>query len=173
PLAEADISTPYDTQVIDKTGGFKIWTLTSMVQEWINSAATNMGVLINSDASKARDRYRYFASTKNADQRLRPYLSVKYKKGVRDTTPPVMSITASAASITWTTNEGSDSQIDYGTSTAYGSSTSLNATLLTAHSAALNGLSGSTVYHFRVRSCDAAGNVATSNDVTFTTLDGT
>ena len=41
---------------------------------------------------------------------------------------------------------------------------------MTAHSVALTGLTGSTLYHFRVRSRDAAGNLAVSGDVTFTTL---
>src|SRR5204862_3210270 len=49
-----------------------------------------------------------------------------------DTTAPVISavtasaITATGATITWTTNETSDTQVDYGTTTAYGSTTTLN-----------------------------------------------
>src|SRR5207237_2868725 len=46
-----------------------------------------------------------------------------------DTTPPVISnvaasgLTLSSATITWNTNEAADSQVEYGTTTAYGSST--------------------------------------------------
>lgn len=93
-----------------------------------------------------------------------------------DTTPPVLtlvtalSIGTSGATITWTTNEGSDTQVDYGTTSSYGSTTSLVTTLVTAHSVTLSGLSAGTVYHFRVRSRDAAGNLALSSDATFTTL---
>ncbi|MBA3708693.1 MAG: fibronectin type III domain-containing protein, partial [Planctomycetes bacterium] len=92
-----------------------------------------------------------------------------------DTTPPVISaiaagsITATSAVITWTTNEAADSQVQYGTTTAYGSQTTLNATKVTSHSVALSGLTASTLYHVRVLSRDAAGNLATSGDVTFTT----
>ncbi|HTN42830.1 MAG TPA: fibronectin type III domain-containing protein, partial [Nitrospiria bacterium] len=92
-----------------------------------------------------------------------------------DTTPPVISIVASgniqfnSANITWTTNEASSSQVEYGTTTAYGSSTTLNSTMVTGHSVALTGLSASTTYHFRVKSADAASNLATSGDNTFTT----
>jgi len=92
-----------------------------------------------------------------------------------DTTPPVISavtstsVSSSGATITWTTNEASDSQVDYGTTTAYGSSTALNASAVTAHSALLSGLSANTIYHYRVRSRDAAGNLALSADFTFTT----
>ncbi len=92
-----------------------------------------------------------------------------------DTTPPVLSsiaaggVTSNGATVTWTTNEAATTQVDYGTTTAYGSSTALNSALLTAHSAALAGLQGATTYHFRARSLDAAGNVALSGDATFTT----
>jgi Right handed beta helix region/Purple acid Phosphatase, N-terminal domain/Pel9A-like, right handed beta helix region len=92
-----------------------------------------------------------------------------------DTTPPVISgvsssgVTSSGATITWTTNEASDTQVEYGTTTSYGSSTALNTSMLTSHFQALNGLSASTLYHYRVKSRDAAGNLATSGDFTFTT----
>src|SRR5204862_537245 len=76
-------------------------------------------------------------------------------------------VTTSGATITWTTNEASDSQVDYGTTTAYGSSSALNPTPVTAHSVVLSGLTSATTYHFRVRSSDAAGNPATSGDFTF------
>ncbi|MGB7621818.1 MAG: fibronectin type III domain-containing protein [Terriglobia bacterium] len=94
---------------------------------------------------------------------------------VVDTTPPTISattassITQTGATITWTTNEASDTQVDYGTTTSYGSSTTLSSSLVTAHSAAVSGLAASTLYHYRVKSRDAAGNLATSGDFTFTT----
>src|SRR5205814_8588355 len=56
-----------------------------------------------------------------------------------------------------------------GTSTAYGSSTSLDSGLVLAHSQALSGLAAATTYHYRVKSRDGAGNLATSGDFTFTT----
>lgn len=91
-----------------------------------------------------------------------------------DTTPPVISnvqatgITASGATITWTTDEASDSVVEYGPTTGYGSSVS-NATNVTSHSIPLSGLSGNTLYHYRVKSTDAAGNAATSVDHSFQT----
>ena len=91
-----------------------------------------------------------------------------------DTTPPVISnvqangITASGAIITWTTDEASNSVVEYGPTTSYGSSVS-NATNVTSHSIPLSGLSGNTLYHFRVKSTDASGNTATSVDHSFQT----
>jgi hypothetical protein len=40
---------------------------------------------------------------------------------------------------------------------------------VTSHSAALSGLTAGTLYHYRVKSRDAAGNLATSTNFTFTT----
>jgi RHS repeat-associated protein len=96
-----------------------------------------------------------------------------------ETTPPVISgvtagsITTTSATITWTTNENSDSQVEYGLTTAYGQSTTLNPALATAHLQGLSGLTAGTVYHYRVKSRDAAGNLAVSADFSFTTAQGT
>lgn len=79
-------------------------------------------------------------------------------------------ITQTSVTVTWITNEASDSQVDYGTSTSYGSSSPLNSTDVTSHSVALSGLTAGTLYHYRVKSRDAAGNLAISGDFTFTTL---
>jgi RHS repeat-associated protein len=93
-----------------------------------------------------------------------------------DTTPPVISdvvavgITATSATIRWDTNENSDSQVEYGITTAYGQSTPRDPTLMTGHIQDLSGLAPGTQYHFRVKSKDAAGNLAVSQDFTFTTI---
>ena len=92
-----------------------------------------------------------------------------------DTTSPAVSgigtdnLTSSSITINWTTSEGSNTQVDYGTTTSYGASTALNANSVTSHSVTLSGLSASTLYHYRVKSRDAAGNLSTSGDYTFTT----
>jgi hypothetical protein len=93
-----------------------------------------------------------------------------------DTTSPVISavsssgLTSSNATITWTTDEASDSQVEYGTTTSYGSSTPVNTSMVTSHSQLLVSLASSTLYHYRVKSKDSSGNLATSPDNTFTTL---
>jgi hypothetical protein len=58
--------------------------------------------------------------------------------------------------------------VDYGTTSAYGQSTPLNASLVTSHSMSLSGLSAGTTYHYRARSRDSDG-LSTSSDYTFTT----
>jgi hypothetical protein len=90
------------------------------------------------------------------------------------TTPPTISnvtssITSSGATVTWTTNEASDSQVEYGPTTSYGSSTTINTSMVTSHSVTLSALSASTTFHYRVKSKNAAGNLAISGDYSFTT----
>jgi hypothetical protein len=65
----------------------------------------------------------------------------------------------------------SDTQIEYGLTTSYGSSSTLNSAMVTWHSVGLTGLQLGTTYHYRVRSKDAAGNLQASTDFTFTTAD--
>jgi len=98
-----------------------------------------------------------------------------YTSTFRDITAPLISnirvsaITTSAATITWTTNETATSRVEYGLTTAYGSTTTLDSTLVTSHSVRLTGLRSGTTYHYRVISTDAAGNVTVSGDRTFKT----
>src|SRR5213083_2079110 len=93
-----------------------------------------------------------------------------------DTTPPVISsvtvssLTSTTATITWTTNEPADAQAEYGLTTAYGTLSAPDSNLVTAHVRTLTGLSAGTLYHYRVRSQDASGNLAVSADSTLTTI---
>jgi hypothetical protein len=64
---------------------------------------------------------------------------------------------------------GAASQVFYGTSQAYGSSTPLDASTTTAHTALLSNLLGSTLYHYQISATAASGTTATSSDRTFTT----
>jgi phosphodiesterase/alkaline phosphatase D-like protein len=70
----------------------------------------------------------------------------------------------SAVTITWLTNENSNSQVEYGPTTEYGLITPLDPRLLTNHQVMLTNLVPNTRYHYRVRSRDAAGNLAVSGD---------
>lgn len=96
-----------------------------------------------------------------------------------DTLGPVISsiaagsLTETTATITWTTNEPADSQVEYGPTSAYGATSALNATPVTSHSVPLTGFTRGQLVHYRVKSRDAAGNLTTSGDSTFTTPDTT
>ncbi len=87
--------------------------------------------------------------------------------------PPVISALAASprdyqATLTWTTDKPTTSQVDYGKTMAYGASSGLDGSLVTSHSVTLSGLTPLTAYHFRVKSADAC-HEADSPDQTFTT----
>ena len=81
----------------------------------------------------------------------------------------ISGITATSATVTWNTDQASNSQLSYGTSQAYGLLSSLNSALVTSHSVTLTGLASNTTYNFAVLSTDAAGTAKSSN-FSFATL---
>jgi len=93
-----------------------------------------------------------------------------------DTTPPsiygvgVSNVTKTSADVAWNTNEESDSQVKYWASPAV--VTPLDAELVTQHNIHLDNLTPGSNYYFQVRSTDDAGNLAESDEHTFTTLPG-
>jgi PKD repeat protein len=101
PLAQANISPARATTAVDRTLGPKTWDALSIVQAWRASPATNFGLLLNSDPSKASDRYRFFASNEYSNASQRPLLRITYAvSGGADTTPPTVAITAPANNAT-------------------------------------------------------------------------
>jgi chitodextrinase len=81
----------------------------------------------------------------------------------------VSSITTSSATVTWTTDVAATSQVEYGATTAYGSLTTLNSSLVTSHSVSLASLTTNTLYHYRVRSKNSGGIETISGDFVFQT----
>lgn len=76
--------------------------------------------------------------------------------------------TGSTAKVTWSTAVPADSQVEYGTTAAYGTVTVLAAAKVAAHSVAITGLTGGTTYHFRVRSSDSSGALVLGPDYSLT-----
>lgn len=132
-----------------------------------DSVITASGAVIYAD--------QYSGGRWNVVARLAPLLT--FQPPVVDVTPPVVTgvtannITNSSALISWVTNEPSNSQVDYGTTTGYLSGpTVADPAYVTAHAQTLTGLSATTLYHYRVRSIDRYGNSTVGVDLTFTTL---
>ncbi len=74
-------------------------------------------------------------------------------------------ITQDSVIITWVTDEPATSQVEYGTSTNYGSATDPDEKLVTTHNVKLSALSPGTTYYFAVMSKDTSGNPATYSTV--------
>ncbi|MBL7744893.1 MAG: DUF4082 domain-containing protein, partial [Chitinophagaceae bacterium] len=85
-----------------------------------------------------------------------------------DNIPPVITNVAvttnvnGSATITWNTDEPSDSRVDYGTVSTNLSLNQSNSSLVTSHTITLTGLAPVTTYYFRVTSKDMLLNSATS-----------
>ena len=91
-----------------------------------------------------------------------------------DVTPPVITnvtVTAgeTSATLTWDTDEAATSTVDYGESTAYELGPVQSTVPVTAHGVTLVGLTPATTYHYQVTVADAAGNLGSTTDATFTT----
>jgi len=78
PLAQSDIGPAEDTVAVDRTFGYKEWTVTNMVAEWVANPATNRGLLLNSDSNAATNAYRFFRPSEYAAAAQRPRLVVTF-----------------------------------------------------------------------------------------------
>lgn len=92
-----------------------------------------------------------------------------------DRTPPRISdismcgpITKTTADICWSTQEKSDSQVEYWTSPSMFSK--LDEEMVIRHHIRLTGLTPGTTYFYKTMSRDKAGNLGVSDELTFTTL---
>lgn len=169
-------STNADGTPLDDLAGYNIYYGTASRNY---SASINAGDVLNYQVNNLSTGVTYYFTTTAYDTSGNEsgYSNEISKTfSVPDTTAPVMSgiaavdITSESVTINWTTDEASDTRVEYGTSVSYGSTTAVNASMVTNHSQGISGLSSSTLYHYRVVSRDAAGNQAVSGDYTFTTL---
>jgi len=81
----------------------------------------------------------------------------------------ITNVAVTVPRITWTTDQLSDSRVDYGETSSYGISVA-GLDLTTSHSLVLTGLKPNTTYHYIISSSTAGASAATS-DNTFTTPD--
>jgi len=82
---------------------------------------------------------------------------------------------AAAATMTgfqadWTTSVPATSQVNYGKTASYGSTTGINSSMVSTHQVPVASLTPGTTYHFQIQSTDANGDTASSSDMTVTTL---
>jgi phosphodiesterase/alkaline phosphatase D-like protein len=168
----ADASLSWDANTESNLAGYKVYYGTSSGNY---GPPVDVGNQTSFTVTGLNGLIYFFAVTAYNDSGDESGYSTEVSKNFGDVTAPTLSsiaagsITSSSATITWSTNETATSQVEYGITTAYGSTSTLNSTLVTSHSRVLSNLNSSTTYHYRVISRDAGGNIGTSGDRTFTT----
>ncbi len=86
------------------------------------------------------------------------------------TAGPSAATTQTTAIITWSTDQLSDSQVNYGIATSsYSNSSALDSNLVNSHSVTISNLTPYTTYHFQVTSKNSLGLQLLSGDYIFTT----
>lgn len=83
----------------------------------------------------------------------------------------VSGISETGATVSWQTDENSDTFLEFGLTTSYEMGTSIDTGLATSHVVNIGALDPGTLYHFRIKAKDQAGNQKISGDFTFTTSD--
>lgn len=191
--AAADTTPPVISGVysgnITSSGATVNWTtdeLSDTQAQWGLTTALGSSTTLNTQLSTAHSQtisglspsstYYYKVLSRDASGNLATSSSYTFTtSAAADTTPPVVSnvvvssVTADTATVTWTTNEASTSQVNYGLTASYGYSTTLDSNLTTTHTVVISGLAGYSTYDFRVRSKDASNNEAVSSNYIFTT----
>jgi hypothetical protein len=79
-------------------------------------------------------------------------------------------VTTTDASIIWSTNQPSSSEVEYGTTASYGTIVA-GQSGVTEHIVTLTDLAPGTTYHFRVRSANSQNQTGTSANFVFTTAE--
>ena len=97
-------------------------------------------------------------------------------KPTPDTTPPLISglqigeVTPDSLTVTWNTDELSNSQLEYGANGVLESVTALDPMLERNHSVTVSHLDSDTLYVLRAKTRDGSANLATSSSLTIRTL---
>ncbi len=144
---------------------------------WVQAGTASTRVFVESGLDNTKLYYYRIIATDNAGAQS-PASDVVSKQPMGkyptppDIRPPSVKVTATSATITWSTDRASSSFIQYGQTFAYGSSMGSPDSVVT-HSVTLSGLSPGTTYHFRQQSYDEyrdySADTAVSGDYTFTT----
>jgi hypothetical protein len=95
------------------------------------------------------------------------WADIVFKTTINDGIPPTITDisatphTDGTTTVTWTTDEASDSRVDYGTTENSLNLSTNKGSLVTNHTVTLSGLAEGATYYFRVTSADASTNSAT------------
>ncbi|QRN92919.1 fibronectin type III domain-containing protein [Archangium violaceum] len=153
--------------------GYAVYRSTTAGGPYTKVASTS-GTFHRDDPLSIGTPYHYVVVAVDAAGNESPF-SAEVSDTPRDTLPPRVYATSPSlggtdfAEIDWLTDERSTSQVEYGTTSALGSATSVDPNLTLNHHVRLSNLQPGTTYFFKVRSVDVAGNDTVSPVLSFTT----
>ena len=78
PLGLADIGAAEDTIDLDTSPGYKTWSITAMVRDWVSNPSVNFGLLIKGEETNT-ETGRTFAASEYSDGNMRPSLTITYR----------------------------------------------------------------------------------------------
>lgn len=165
----ADVTPDFSGYIVERSTDGTNFT------EVATTAKTTTGYLDTGLLNVVTYSYRIFAKDSTGNKSAASTVVSKIPTGKYTTPPnlvgsPKITIQATKATVTWTTDRSADSFVQVGTSTSYGMTQGqLDAT--TDHSVNLSGLVPGTSYHFRTMWRDIDGNIGYSTDKTFRTQD--
>jgi hypothetical protein len=171
-LDAADVTLSWTPNIESDLAGYKVYHGTT---SRIYGTAVDIGKQTSYVVTGLGLGTHYFALTAYDTSGAESGFSNEVSKVLSDTTAPIISgvrptnLTSTGVVIIWNTNKTATSQVEYGASASYGITSALDTTLTASHSTTLRGLPSSVTFHYRVKSTDAAGNLAVSGDQTFTT----
>ncbi len=173
--SSASITATPDVFVGPAIAGVKFYVRPSAGDDvLIGSEDTSSPYAVTLDTTGYSDGAHYFtAVARNTSN----YYATSTVYAFIDNSGPVISSVATSsvytttATVTWTTNEASDSRVWYGTSAGTYTSNTYSASSVTSHSVGLTGLTALTPYYFVVVSTNAGGLTSTSTEATFNTIE--
>ncbi|HAR41490.1 MAG TPA: hypothetical protein DCS07_02480 [Bdellovibrionales bacterium] len=174
-LAQGDISSAYTSLAVDRNLGIKSFNVKQLIQDWISDPASNLGLLLNSDPTQPRDRYRYFASMESSPSSRRPSLLVNYhfqNTGPDTVVPSVPTGAQGSAVSTIQVNlswEASTDNMGVAGYRVFRNGVPVGTSTTTSFSD--SGLTAATSYQYSIAAFDVAGNVSSQSElVLITTL---
>ncbi|MFH0987161.1 MAG: fibronectin type III domain-containing protein [Candidatus Micrarchaeota archaeon] len=150
------------------------WTTDELANSSVNYGLTTDLGTVNGNSSYALshsvviapllENTIYYYNVTSCDQAGNCYLSARYSITTLDAAPQITAVTNasftnSSFTVNWTTHEYANGSINYGTTTALGTTTG-NGSNTTSHSINITGLANGTLYYYNITSCD---NITVSN----------
>lgn len=165
-----DINTTYnETNAVNLT--FRLYNITGGLINSTSRIGPNPSTIINFSSLSMG----YYLYNVTIQDRANNTATTSTRNITLDNTTPLIenissTVTSSTSTITWDTDDSSNSTVNYGSVDGNFSTSVADASNLTRHSIAISGLTASTIYFFNVSSCNRVGMCNSSLSQNFTTL---